>query len=142
MLVTVFYSQLSASVPESRAVSISFFLCRLKLKGLYMYAAGFYTYSIFALVFWETRRSDFGVSMVHHVATFILIAFSYIVRYVSNCVYSTYIIREEVDFVSLYAQYALISLLRILYVTRYLTLPLSGNSRSWSFLTFCRLGVK
>ncbi|KMT08354.1 hypothetical protein BVRB_6g140370 [Beta vulgaris subsp. vulgaris] len=53
---------------------------KLKLKGLYMYVAGFYTYSIFALVFWETRRSDFGVSMVHHVATFILIAFSYIVR--------------------------------------------------------------
>ncbi|CAA6672476.1 unnamed protein product [Spirodela intermedia] len=33
---------------------------KLKLKGLYMYAAGFYTYSIFALLFWETRRSDFG----------------------------------------------------------------------------------
>lgn len=55
---------------------------RLKLKGVYMYCAGFYTYSIFALIFWETRRSDFGVSMGHHVATVILIVLSYIFRYV------------------------------------------------------------
>ncbi|KAJ8763870.1 hypothetical protein K2173_003652 [Erythroxylum novogranatense] len=54
---------------------------KLKLKGLYMYAAGFYTYSIFALIFWETRRSDFGVSMGHHVATVILIILSYIFRF-------------------------------------------------------------
>ncbi|XP_057961073.1 ceramide synthase 1 LOH3-like isoform X2 [Malania oleifera] len=54
---------------------------KLKLKGLYMYAAGFYTYSIFALIFWETRRSDFGVSMGHHFATVILIALSYIFRF-------------------------------------------------------------
>ena len=47
-----------------------------------MFAAGFYTYSIFALIFWETRRSDFGVSMSHHVATAILIALSYIFRLV------------------------------------------------------------
>lgn len=46
-----------------------------------MYAAGFYSYSIFALIFWETRRSDFGVSMSHHVATVILIVLSYIFRY-------------------------------------------------------------
>ena len=46
-----------------------------------MYVAGFYTYSIFALIFWETRRSDFGVSMGHHVATSILIVLSYIFRY-------------------------------------------------------------
>ncbi|KAJ9140632.1 hypothetical protein P3X46_031257 [Hevea brasiliensis] len=54
---------------------------KLKLKALYMYAAGFYTYSIFALIFWETRRSDFGVSMSHHVATVILIVLSYILRF-------------------------------------------------------------
>ncbi|XP_031278058.1 LAG1 longevity assurance homolog 3-like [Pistacia vera] len=54
---------------------------KLKLKGLYMYAAGFYSYSIFALMFWETRRSDFGVSMSHHVATVILIVLSYIFRF-------------------------------------------------------------
>ncbi|KAI3734052.1 hypothetical protein L6452_13513 [Arctium lappa] len=54
---------------------------KLKLKGLYMYTGGFYTYSIFALIFWETRRSDFGVSMGHHVATVILIAMSYICRF-------------------------------------------------------------
>lgn len=45
-----------------------------------MYAGGFYTYSIFALIFWETRRSDFGVSMSHHVATAILIVLSYNIR--------------------------------------------------------------
>ncbi|XP_015895278.1 ceramide synthase 1 LOH3-like [Ziziphus jujuba] len=54
---------------------------KLKLKGLYMYAAGFYTYSIFALIFWETRRSDFGVSMGHHVASVTLIVLSYIFRF-------------------------------------------------------------
>ncbi|KAF9623544.1 hypothetical protein IFM89_003334, partial [Coptis chinensis] len=54
---------------------------KLKLKGVYMYVAGFYTYSMFALVFWETRRSDFGVSMSHHVATFTLIVLSYIFRF-------------------------------------------------------------
>ncbi|GFZ21503.1 LAG1 longevity assurance-like protein [Actinidia rufa] len=54
---------------------------KLKLKGVYMYDAGFYTYSIFALIFWETRRSDFGVSMSHHVATVILIVLSYILRF-------------------------------------------------------------
>ncbi|KAL2233472.1 ASC1-like protein [Sesamum indicum] len=54
---------------------------KLKLKGLYMYTGGFYTYSIFALIFWETRRSDFGVSMGHHVATLILIVLSYVLRF-------------------------------------------------------------
>ncbi|XP_015689609.1 ASC1-like protein 1 isoform X2 [Oryza brachyantha] len=52
-----------------------------KLKAVYMYAAGFYTYSIFALMFWETRRSDFGVSMSHHVATVVLIVLSYVFRF-------------------------------------------------------------
>ncbi|XAR65346.1 hypothetical protein NMG60_11009440 [Bertholletia excelsa] len=56
-------------------------MMKLKLKGVYMYAAGFYTYSIFALIFWETRRSDFGVSMSHHIATVILIVLSYILRF-------------------------------------------------------------
>ncbi|CAN8253678.1 unnamed protein product [Cochlearia groenlandica] len=50
---------------------------KIKLKFLYMFAAGFYTYSIFALVFWETRRSDFGVSMGHHITTLVLIVLSY-----------------------------------------------------------------
>ncbi|XP_021853664.1 ceramide synthase 1 LOH3 [Spinacia oleracea] len=54
---------------------------KMKLKGLYMYTAGFYTYSIFALIFWETRRVDFGVSMGHHVVTVILIVLSYIARF-------------------------------------------------------------
>ncbi|KAG0495801.1 hypothetical protein HPP92_000465 [Vanilla planifolia] len=54
---------------------------KLKLKAVYMYAAGFYTYSIFALLFWETRRRDFGVSMSHHIATAFLIMLSYIFRF-------------------------------------------------------------
>jgi ceramide synthetase len=60
---------------------LSVFSLRFKLKAVYMYVAGFYTYSIFALLFWETRRSDFGISMTHHVATVCLIALSYIFRY-------------------------------------------------------------
>ncbi|XP_010523525.1 PREDICTED: LAG1 longevity assurance homolog 3-like [Tarenaya hassleriana] len=54
---------------------------KVKLKFLYMFGAGFYTYSIFALIFWETRRSDFGVSMGHHIATLILILLSYVCRF-------------------------------------------------------------
>ncbi|XAR51258.1 hypothetical protein NMG60_11005830 [Bertholletia excelsa] len=54
---------------------------KLKLKTYYMYAAGFYSYSIFALIFWETRRSDFAVSMAHHITSVILIVSSYILRF-------------------------------------------------------------
>ncbi|KDP20043.1 hypothetical protein JCGZ_05812 [Jatropha curcas] len=54
---------------------------KLKLKTLYMYVAGFYTYSIFALIFWETKRSDFVISMSHHVATIFLLVLSYILRF-------------------------------------------------------------
>ncbi|KAF8005774.1 hypothetical protein BT93_K0147 [Corymbia citriodora subsp. variegata] len=54
---------------------------KLELKGLYMYASGFYTYSLFALVFWETRRSDFAVSMGHHAASIILLVLSYMFRF-------------------------------------------------------------
>ncbi|KAI4319177.1 hypothetical protein MLD38_032809 [Melastoma candidum] len=55
---------------------------KLKLKFLYLYSAGFYVYSIFALVFWETRRSDFWISMAHHVISFALLFFSHIFRFV------------------------------------------------------------
>ena len=55
-------------------------LIRLKLKVLYGFAGGFYTYSIFALMLWETRRKDFVVSMSHHVASVVLIVFSYLAR--------------------------------------------------------------
>ncbi|KAM7268041.1 hypothetical protein ACFE04_010207 [Oxalis oulophora] len=54
---------------------------KLKLKALYMYVGGFYTYSIFALIFWETRRKDFSVSMSHHVASVLLIGLSYVCRF-------------------------------------------------------------
>ncbi|KAF8365152.1 hypothetical protein HHK36_029855 [Tetracentron sinense] len=66
---------------ELLALSVSYDEPWLKLKGVYMYVAGFYTYSIFALVFWETRRSDFGVSMAHHLATVILLVLSYILGF-------------------------------------------------------------
>jgi len=46
-----------------------------------MYGAGFYSYSIPALIFWETKRSDFGISMAHHVASLSLSLLSYIFRY-------------------------------------------------------------
>ncbi|XP_051181649.1 ASC1-like protein 2 [Lolium perenne] len=54
---------------------------KFKLKAVYMYGAGFYMYSIIALLFWETRRSDFGLSMTHHVASVFLIVMSYIFRF-------------------------------------------------------------
>ncbi|KAK3037116.1 hypothetical protein RJ639_031535, partial [Escallonia herrerae] len=54
---------------------------KLKLKGLYLFSAGFYIYSIFTLVFWETRRSDFKVSMGHHISTIILLLLSYTFRF-------------------------------------------------------------
>ncbi|KAF3331463.1 LAG1 longevity assurance 3 [Carex littledalei] len=54
---------------------------KLRLRTVYMYAGGFYVYSIFALVYWETKRSDFGVSMIHHVSSAVLIALSYIFRF-------------------------------------------------------------
>ncbi|KAL2649710.1 hypothetical protein R1flu_017838 [Riccia fluitans] len=54
---------------------------KLKLKLLYGFEGGFYAYSIFALIWWETRRKDFGVSMSHHVATEALIVFSYLARF-------------------------------------------------------------
>ena len=65
-----------------------FIFYRTKLRTLYMYTGGFYTYSIFALIFWETRRSDFGVSMSHHVATLVLILFSYVAKYVQFAHYN------------------------------------------------------
>nr|GMD39151.1 ASC1-like protein [Ipomoea batatas] len=52
-----------------------------KMKGYYMYAGGFYIYSIFALVFWETRRSDFAAQMAHHITSVSLILSSYILRF-------------------------------------------------------------
>ncbi|WMV21470.1 hypothetical protein MTR67_014855, partial [Solanum verrucosum] len=51
---------------------------RLKLKGWNMYAGGFYLYSIFTLIYWETRRSDFAAHMIHHITSLSLILLSYI----------------------------------------------------------------
>ena len=41
---------------------------------------GYYLQGIVSLVFWETRRKDFGVMMAHHVVTVILIVFSHYTR--------------------------------------------------------------
>jgi hypothetical protein len=54
---------------------------KTKLKTLYMYTGGFYMYSILAVLFWETRRSDFVVTAMHHVATVVLIMLSYVLRF-------------------------------------------------------------
>ncbi|KAJ4965041.1 hypothetical protein NE237_016890 [Protea cynaroides] len=56
-------------------------LSRLPLKLLYMCQCGFYTYSIAALLTWETRRKDFSIMMSHHIITVILIGYSYITRF-------------------------------------------------------------
>ncbi|CAI9113405.1 OLC1v1014001C1 [Oldenlandia corymbosa var. corymbosa] len=53
---------------------------KLKLKLLYMYCGGFYIYAIFAVLFWDIRRSDFVALLAHHVGTVILIVLSYIFR--------------------------------------------------------------
>lgn len=54
-----------------------------------MYAGGFYLYSVFATLYWETRRSDFAAQMIHHVTTVSLIVLSYIYGYS----------KEKIDFV-------------------------------------------
>ncbi|KAK6136903.1 hypothetical protein DH2020_029348 [Rehmannia glutinosa] len=54
---------------------------KLPLRLIYMCQCGFYLYSIAALLMWETRRKDFSVMMSHHIVTVILIAYSYITRY-------------------------------------------------------------
>ncbi|KAG2292520.1 hypothetical protein Bca52824_039189 [Brassica carinata] len=51
---------------------------KLKMKGLYMFVGGLNVYSLFALFFWETRRSDFKVMIVHHIVTSFLIILSYV----------------------------------------------------------------
>ncbi|XP_050364356.1 ceramide synthase LOH2 [Argentina anserina] len=53
----------------------------LPLKLVYMCQCGFYTYSIVALLTWETRRKDFSVMMSHHVITVFLIGMSYITSF-------------------------------------------------------------
>lgn len=58
---------------------------RLKLKSLFMYVGGFYTYSVFALVFWETRRKDFVVTMVHHIAAVSLALGAFMFRFGRIC---------------------------------------------------------
>lgn len=60
-------------------------MVKMKLKLFYGFTGGFYLYSIFALVFWETRRKDFSLSMGHHVTTTFLIIVSYLTRFSRIC---------------------------------------------------------
>lgn len=53
---------------------------KLPLKLYYTSQCGFYLYGIVALLFWETRRKDFGVMVSHHLITLLLISYSYIAR--------------------------------------------------------------
>ncbi|XP_057838200.1 ceramide synthase LOH2 isoform X2 [Cryptomeria japonica] len=54
---------------------------KFPLKLFYMCQCGFYTYSIGALLIWETRRKDFTIMMSHHVITVFLIAYSFFTRF-------------------------------------------------------------
>lgn len=54
---------------------------KLKMKGMYMFVGGLNVYAFFALFFWETRRSDFKVMLVHHIVTSFLIILSYVFRF-------------------------------------------------------------
>ncbi|PPS02060.1 hypothetical protein GOBAR_AA18603 [Gossypium barbadense] len=54
---------------------------KFSLSLFYMCQCGFYIYSIFALLTWETRRKDFSVMMSHHIITSILIGYSYVTSF-------------------------------------------------------------
>ncbi|CAN8304213.1 unnamed protein product [Cochlearia groenlandica] len=54
---------------------------KLEMKGMYMFVGGLNLYSYFALLFWETRRSDFKVMLIHHIVTSFLVMLSYIFRF-------------------------------------------------------------
>ncbi|KAK7400798.1 hypothetical protein VNO78_12105 [Psophocarpus tetragonolobus] len=47
----------------------------------YMCQCGFYSYSIAAILTWETRRKDFAVMSTHHVITVLLIGISYLTSF-------------------------------------------------------------
>ncbi len=49
----------------------------LAVKVYYAIELGFYVQALFSLVFWETRRKDFAVMMLHHVVTLALIFYSH-----------------------------------------------------------------
>ncbi|MQL95442.1 hypothetical protein Taro_028119, partial [Colocasia esculenta] len=50
---------------------------KFSVKLFYMCQCGFYSYSIAALLTWETRRKDFSIMMSHHIVTTVLIGYSY-----------------------------------------------------------------
>ena len=50
------------------------------MKVYYFVSLGFYSYSIFTL-FFETKRKDFVALFVHHIATTLLLALSFVLRF-------------------------------------------------------------
>lgn len=48
-----------------------------RVRWVYVIEMAFYAQAIPSLVFWEVRRKDFLESLAHHVATFILLGYSY-----------------------------------------------------------------
>lgn len=52
-----------------------------KIYFLYVVEIGFYMYCIPALIYWETRRKDFLASLGHHIATLILLLYSYYLNF-------------------------------------------------------------
>jgi hypothetical protein len=53
------------------------------IRLFYLFELGFYVHSVYAHVAIEIRRKDFVEMLVHHVATFALIAISYSTRFVA-----------------------------------------------------------
>lgn len=47
------------------------------VRWVYVIEMGFYAQAIPSLIFWEVRRKDFLESLAHHIATLILICYSY-----------------------------------------------------------------
>ncbi|XP_047090051.1 ASC1-like protein [Lolium rigidum] len=51
---------------------------KINLRLLHMYATGFNIYSIFALLFWETRRKVFGIMMINPMISCIISVMKYL----------------------------------------------------------------
>lgn len=65
---------------SSPAISVCTAFRRVALRQVYCSELAFMVASVFMLIFWETRRKDFPVMMMHHLATIALIAISYYLK--------------------------------------------------------------
>lgn len=60
------------------------YTCSLAMKLLYGTQLSYYISTIGTLALWEVPRKDFHVMMFHHCATVVLIAFSYMYKWVGT----------------------------------------------------------